>query len=113
MKKILVTVASLAVAFSASFGASAHPFPGDPTPPANPNPRVETNTAPGAVLDIESDVEQEGANEDAETDEPEANQVDQSAGQNDSDDNDVEEQSVDENENEDEADDEVGDEGDD
>jgi hypothetical protein len=59
MKKILVALASLAIALAANFGiASAHPFR-DPTPPAEPTPRVDQNT-PATTPDTDVEVEQEG-----------------------------------------------------
>jgi hypothetical protein len=85
MKRILVIVASLAVALAASFGASAHPF-GEPTPPTSPAPQVD-DTASGA----QTDAEQEGDHQDGDVDEAQATGVDASDDEmNDSDDEDVE-----------------------
>jgi hypothetical protein len=107
MKKILVTFASLAVALAASFGASAHPFKGDPTPPANPRTGVENNTVPSAGLASESDVDRD--DEAGDMDEPQAGDVNESNNDaNDSDDNDVDEEN-DVDEDEDDQDDEDGD----
>jgi Skp family chaperone for outer membrane proteins len=71
MKKMLVVaLASLALAVAANFGlASAHPF-AEPTPPANPTPRVD-NSAPAAPSATETDVEQEGNNQDGANDQSE------------------------------------------
>jgi hypothetical protein len=95
MKRILVIVASLAVALAASFGASAHPF-GEPTPPTSPAPRVD-DTAFGAQTDAEQegdhpDGDQLGADhQDGNMDEAQATDVNASDDEmDDSDDEDLE-----------------------
>jgi hypothetical protein len=96
MKKILVTLASLAVALAASFGlASAHPTE-EPAPAAE----ATLNSTTGVVLDDEADLDQEG--DDVDMDEPETadanGAAENKAGHDDGDDdNDVD----DENEHED------------
>jgi hypothetical protein len=61
MKKILVTVASLAIAIAANFGiASAHPFR-DPTSSSEPTPSVDQNAAVASTDDpIVGEVQQQG-----------------------------------------------------
>jgi len=69
-KKILaVALASLALVLAVNFGlASAHPF-AEPTPPANPTPRINN----GAPATTETDVEQEGDHQDGNMDETDMN----------------------------------------
>ena len=60
MKKVIVTLASVALAGAVNFGvASAHPS-FEPAPPASPAPNVVT---PGSVQGSEVDEEQQGDNQ--------------------------------------------------
>jgi len=77
-KIFVVAVASLGLAVALNFGlASAHPF-ADPTPPATPTPRVDNNTAPAAPATTETDVEQEGDNQDTDMNEVDAEDANES-----------------------------------
>ena len=95
MKKILVALASLAIALAANFGiASAHPFR-DPTPPAEPTPRVDQST-PATSPETDVEVEQEGGD----VQESDTQPSDSTADANAQDEDQAEEDVQDENDNE-------------
>jgi hypothetical protein len=96
MKRILVALASLAVALAANLGAaSAHPFT-DPTPSAEPTPRV-ANLAPAAVPEKDIEVEQEGDEQDVDVDDADEDDQDE-ADEGDADEDEAEDDDDDANE---------------
>ena len=63
MKKVIVTLASVALAGAVNFGvASAHPSY-EPTPPASPAPNAGSPSTPGSLQGSEVDQEQQGDNQ--------------------------------------------------
>ena len=102
MKKILVALASLAIALAANFGiASAHPFR-DPTPSSEPAPRVDKNTTTTTTASRDNAVEAD----EMEADEVEANEdADKAEADEDKDEDEVDEEKDEDDADEDEADD--------
>jgi hypothetical protein len=102
LKKILVALASLAIALAANFGiASAHPFR-DPTPSSEPAPHVDKNTTTTTTALPENAAEAD----EMEADEVEANEDADKA------DEDKDEDEVDEDKDEDDADEDEADDDD-
>jgi hypothetical protein len=102
LKKILVALASLAIALAANLGiASAHPFR-DPTPSSEPAPRVDKNTTTTTTASPENALEAD----EMEANEIEANEdADKAEADEDKDEDEVDEEKDEDDADEDEADD--------